>query len=103
MTDTNPDKHEVETTGHSWDGIEEYNNPLPRWWLWTFYITIIWGVIYTILYPAWPLVNSATAGVLGWSQRGAVAAEIQAVEDSQAALRTALVCLLYTSPSPRDS
>ena len=38
-------KHEVETTGHSWDGLEEYNNPLPRWWLWTFYVTIIWGVI----------------------------------------------------------
>jgi cytochrome c oxidase cbb3-type subunit III len=44
-----------ETTGHSWDGIEEYNNPLPRWWLWTFYATIIWGIGYTILFPAWPI------------------------------------------------
>ena len=35
---------EIETTGHSWDGIEEYNNPLPRWWLWTFYLTIIWSI-----------------------------------------------------------
>ena len=40
------------TTGHSYDGIEELNTPLPRWWLWTFYLTIIWGVGYTIAYPA---------------------------------------------------
>ncbi len=58
------EKQEVETTGHSWDGIEEYNNPLPRWWLWTFYATIIWGVLYTIAYPAWPLINGATPGLL---------------------------------------
>ncbi len=54
----------VETTGHSWDGIKELNNPLPRWWLWTFYATIAWALIYTIMYPAWPLLNSATQGVL---------------------------------------
>ena len=82
---------EIETTGHSWDGIEELNNPLPRWWLWTFYATILWGVIYTILYPAWPLVDRATSGVLGWSQRAEVAAEIEAVSASQADLRAALV------------
>ena len=44
----------VETTGHEWDGIKELNNPLPRWWLWTFYATIIWSIGYTIAYPAWP-------------------------------------------------
>ena len=43
---------EVPSTGHSWDGIEEYDNPLPRWWLWTFYATIIWGIGYLIAYPA---------------------------------------------------
>lgn len=69
-------KTQVETTGHSWDGIEEYNNPLPRWWLWTFYLTIIWGLIYTILYPAWPLVHSATQGLWGGNPRIAVEAEI---------------------------
>ena len=68
------------TTGHSWDGIEEYDNPLPRWWLWIFYATIIWSVIYMILYPAWPLVNSATSGILGYSSRGEVAAEIERFE-----------------------
>ena len=91
MADETHKADDVETTGHSWDGIEELNNPLPRWWLWTFYATILWGVIYTILYPAWPLVNGATSGVLGWSQRAEVAAEIDAVAASQVDLRTALV------------
>ena len=54
----------VETTGHEWDGIKELNTPLPRWWLWTFYATIVWAIGYTIAYPAWPLINSATTGVL---------------------------------------
>lgn len=59
----------VETTGHSWDGIRELNNPLPRWWLWTFYATIVFAIGYTILYPAWPLVHQATGGVFGYSSR----------------------------------
>ncbi|MEW2912792.1 cytochrome-c oxidase, cbb3-type subunit III [Leisingera sp. JC11] len=78
------------TTGHEWDGIEEFDNPMPRWWLWTFYATIIWGVIYTIAYPAWPLINGATAGVLGWSTRGDVAAEITAVEEANAPINAKL-------------
>ena len=78
------------TTGHVWDGIEEFDNPMPRWWLWTFYATIIWGVIYSIAYPAWPLVNSATAGVFGWSTRGDVAAEIAAVEEANAPMNAKL-------------
>lgn len=85
-----PGKHEVETTGHSWDGLEEYNNPLPRWWLWTFYVTIIWGVLYTIAYPAWPLINGATQGVLGFSTRANVAEDIAAVEASNASNMQAL-------------
>ena len=51
---------EVGTTGHEWDGIEELNNPLPRWWLWVFYATIVWGLWYTIAYPAWPLIQGTT-------------------------------------------
>lgn len=74
------------TTGHEWDGIEEWNNPLPRWWLWTFYVTVVWAVIYTIAYPAWPLVNRATAGLLGYSTRAEVAEQITAVESRNAAL-----------------
>jgi cytochrome c oxidase cbb3-type subunit 3 len=75
----------TETTGHTWDGIEELNNPLPRWWLWTFYITIIWGIGYTIAYPAWPLISGATAGVLGYSTRGEVAQDINAFREASAA------------------
>jgi len=81
---------EVETTGHSWDGIEELNNPLPRWWLWTFYATIIWGVIYMIAYPAWPMINGATAGLLGYSTRGELAEKIEAHEAKNADLAAAL-------------
>lgn len=94
--------HEVETTGHSWDGIEEYNNPLPRWWLWTFYLTIIWAVIYTIAYPAWPLVTQATQGVLGFSTRADVAEEIEAVNERNAAIteRLANVELAALSEDP---
>ncbi|WP_224702321.1 cytochrome-c oxidase, cbb3-type subunit III [Devosia aquimaris] len=59
----------VETTGHEWDGIKELNNPLPRWWLWTFYGCIVWALVYTIFFPAWPMLSSATTGVLGYSSR----------------------------------
>ncbi len=88
------DKHG--TTGHQWDGIEELNTPLPRWWLWTFYVCIVWGVIYTILYPAWPLVNRATAGVLGYSTRAEVAADIDAVNQSNAAINEKLASVELT-------
>lgn len=88
MSDDLKDKHG--TTGHSWDGIEELNTPLPRWWLWTFYACIVWGVIYTILYPAWPLVNRATTGILGYSTRAEVAADIAAVNLSNAEITAQL-------------
>ena len=90
----------VETTGHSWDGIEELNSPLPRWWLWTFYLTIIWGVGYVIAYPAWPLVNGATAGLLGWSTRANVAAEIATHEARNAALVADLLATDMASLDP---
>ena len=79
------------TTGHSYDGIEELNTPLPRWWLWTFYATIIWGVGYTIAFPAWPMLNKATAGVLGYSTRTEVAERIEAHEASNAELVASLL------------
>lgn len=74
---SNDDKNKVNTTGHEWDGIEEFNNPLPRWWVWIFYVTIIWGIGYSIAYPAWPLFKSATPGILGFSTRADVAADIE--------------------------
>lgn len=76
----------VETTGHEWDGIKELNNPLPRWWLWTFYGCIVWAVGYTVLYPAWPLVSSATSGLLGYSSRTDFAQTMAAVQDANSGI-----------------
>lgn len=80
----------IDTTGHEWDGIKELNNPLPRWWLWCLYLTIIWGVGYMIAYPSWPMISGATKGVLGYSTRGEVAAEIDRFEAQNADLRASL-------------
>ncbi|THD83477.1 cytochrome-c oxidase, cbb3-type subunit III [Aliigemmobacter aestuarii] len=92
---------EVETTGHTWDGIEEYNNPLPRWWLWTFYVTIIWSIGYMILYPAWPLVSRATQGIWGQSPAGdtrlAVAEEIKRFDDANAEIKAKLIAADLTA------
>lgn len=82
---------EVQSTGHSWDGIEEYDNPLPRWWLWTFYATVAWAIGYVIAYPAWPLISGATPGLLGHSTRADVAAEIQKFDAANAPIQEKLV------------
>ena len=83
---TNIEKDDISgtsTTGHEWDGIKELNTPLPRWWLYTFYGTVIWAIGYTIAYPAWPLLTSATPGLLGYSSRGAVVEQIEAARAAQ--------------------
>ncbi|PCI57293.1 MAG: cytochrome-c oxidase, cbb3-type subunit III [Alphaproteobacteria bacterium] len=80
--DQNTDKKEVdahsgvETTGHEWDGIKELNNPLPRWWLWVFYVCILWSVWYWVVYPAWPVAGGHTKGTGGYTQ-------FKELEDSQ--------------------
>ena len=74
----------VSTTGHEWDGLKELNQPLPRWWLWTFYITIAWGLAYMIAYPAWPWFTGFTKGVLGYSSRGAVNKDVADLVASRA-------------------
>jgi len=70
----------TEFVGHEWDGIEELNTPLPRWWLWTFYACIAWAAVYVVLYPAWPMVERATQGLLGWSSRGELVEEMGAAD-----------------------
>lgn len=75
----------VETTGHEWDGIRELNNPMPRWWVWTFYATIVWAIGYAIAYPAWPLISGATRGVLGYSSRQELADSVKLAADAQKA------------------
>ena len=68
------------TTGHEWDGIRELNTPLPRWWLITFYLTIVWSIGYWVVYPAWPLITSHTTGLFGYSTRADVAVELANLE-----------------------
>ena len=75
----------VETTGHEWDGIKELNNPLPNWWRWILYATIVWSLGYWIVYPAIPLVNDYTRGVFGYSSRAEVAIEMAAAKEAQSA------------------
>lgn len=74
----------TETVGHEWDGIEELDTPLPRWWLITFYASIVWALGYVILFPAWPMLSGATQGYLGWTSRGQLAAEMKADADRRA-------------------
>ena len=53
----------VQTTGHAWDGdLQEFNNPLPRWWLWAFYASVVFVLGYWMLFPAWPMGKSFTKG-----------------------------------------
>lgn len=81
----------TETTGHQWDGIEELDTPMPRWWLWTFYASIVFALGYVVAYPAIPLVNGATGGVLGYSSRAAVADEIAEHREWQSSWRDRIV------------
>jgi cytochrome c oxidase cbb3-type subunit 3 len=96
MSKKQDDDLDYETTGHEWDGIKEYNKPLPRWWLWTFYATIVWGVLYTIAYPAWPGIKEATPGILGFSTRAQVAEEIARFEDANAGINAQLASVELT-------
>ena len=80
----------TETVGHEWDGIEELDTPMPRWWLWTLYATIVFSIGYCIAYPAWPLIDRATAGVLGWSSHKQLADELSAEGARKAPMRLAL-------------
>jgi cytochrome c oxidase cbb3-type subunit 3 len=74
------------TTGHEWDGIKELNTPLPKWWLYILYATMVWAVGYWFLYPAIPLPGGHTTGLLGWSSRGAVTADLQDLQAQRAAM-----------------
>ncbi|KCZ97038.1 cbb3-type cytochrome c oxidase subunit III [Hyphomonas polymorpha PS728] len=98
MTDHKRDIDEVsgvETTGHSWDGIKELNNPLPRWWLYVFYGTIVWAIGYMIVMPAIPalpgLGMNNTLGIAGHSDRAEVARKVEELHTERAAAASRLV------------
>jgi len=78
------------TTGHEWDGIKELNTPLPRWWVITFYLTIVWAVGYWVVYPAWPLLWNHTTGVMNYSSRADVAVDLADLEKIRGAKMVAL-------------
>lgn len=97
------DDGQQQTTGHEWDGIKEYDTPLPRWWLYTFYATIIWSIGYWIVMPAWPLLEDATKGMIGYSQREVVTEAVASAEAARAdkgeALLGATLTEIETDPS----
>ena len=83
-----PSADTVETTGHQWDDeegypLQEFNNPLPRWWLYGLYASILFAIIYWILYPAWPTPSGPTPGILGWSQYGELKEELAEAKAAQ--------------------
>jgi cytochrome c oxidase cbb3-type subunit III len=91
------------TTGHQWDGIKELNTPLPRWWVITFYLTILWAIGYWILFPAWPLLWSNTTGLLGYSTRANLAIELANLDkirgEKMATLATASLADIEKDPN----
>jgi cytochrome c oxidase cbb3-type subunit 3 len=96
MANERPDGRKIDettgtpTVGHEWDGIEELDTPMPRWWLWTFYITIVFSIGYVVVYPAIPLLDRGTAGTFGWSSRGELARETSEQQRRQAPMLRAI-------------
>jgi len=71
------------TTGHEWDGIKELDTPLPKWWLKTFYVTIIWSIGYMVVYPAWPTLTDYSKGLWETTNRIEHAQEMALVAQSR--------------------
>ena len=83
-----------DTTGHEWDGVKELNTPLPTWWVYTFYATIVFAAVYSFLYPSWPWLNGHTEGSLGYSSR----IELTQALEAQAKSRAVYVDRIRTTP-----
>lgn len=80
----------TQTVGHEWDGIEELDTPMPRWWVFTFWACILWGIGYVVLFPAIPLLNGATPGLWNWSSRGQLEQQMKAETLRRAPITNAL-------------
>ncbi|WP_370336609.1 cytochrome-c oxidase, cbb3-type subunit III [Parvularcula marina] len=77
----------IETTGHEWDGIKELNNPLPRWWLIIFYVTIAWAFVYYIFMPSFP----GLKGIRNHSERVNVTEDLATLREARSELASRLL------------
>lgn len=104
--DRKPLPGEPETTGHEWDGIREYNNPLPRWWVYIFVATILWAIGYAVFYPAIPLITGHTPGLKGWSQYKQLDEELAQATQAQKPLNDKIAATdvkdILNDPTLRD-
>ncbi len=91
-------KSQQQTTGHVWDDdLQEFNNPLPTWWLWTFYLSIIFALVYWVFYPSWPIGKGFLTGTgtityvndkgvektTHWNTRALLMKDLQEARESQ--------------------
>jgi cytochrome c oxidase cbb3-type subunit III len=83
----------TQTVGHEWDGIEELDTPMPRWWVFTFWACIVWALGYIVLFPAIPMLNGATPGLWNWSSRGQLEQELKAETARRAPITNALAAI----------
>jgi len=84
MSDKN-DPTKAPDTGHLWDdNLRELTNPPPRWWLNTLYLSVIFFLIYIVLYPSIPLLSGSTKGVLGWTQIKEYKEDLNTIEEIRA-------------------
>ena len=84
-----------DTTGHEWDGLKELNNPLPKWWLYILFATIAWAFVWFILYPSIPYGTGYFHGLLGYSQRKAVDADVAQVQAQRAGAMRRIATLSF--------
>ncbi len=102
MADKNKTADTQETTGHEWDGIQELNNPLPKWWLYLFYASILFAIVWSVLYPSVPYMRSHFTGLLGYTQREEVAKNLREAAGSQAVYRDRIQNLDVTAVREDD-
>lgn len=98
---TREQSSEDQVTGHEYDGIEEYDNPLPAWWFYMFVITIVWGIGYLIIYPG----MGNFPGLLGWTQIDQYEQRVSAADEKFRAMRDRYLALpieeISTDPAVR--
>jgi len=85
----------TDTTGHEWDGLKELNTPLPKWWVYILYATIVWAAVWFVLHPSVPGITGYFPGVLGYSQRNAVNSAVHAVAVQRAATMDRIKALSF--------